>query len=396
MDYAYAIKKIDKLKIWKTDKRIEVEKLKAPQDWIKEESSRIIRKYPKLYKRFKHLKNVIPLLICYDHIDALTNISLSVHPDLKQKWKRLYGLSHELFGAFYNTDKDLTFCSIFPEIETSKVECNAYDFVPEKGKTYLVNPPYTVYHIVWSIKKILKDWKESNFIVVVPVWDKASRAKLGLKTYEDLPEITELIEKVGPKNHKIINLSFYSGVDDRDIKLKDPIHLFFVMNDKTSVHKNVIKEDKPKKNKTKKNRQKGGGLFEVTYGSNKINGQLMKKEECIEPPIVKIANNGNNGSLFTLVMKDPDAPGGNYLHWLVCNIENGILDKGVVEYNGPNPPSSHSHTHHYIFELYKQSAIIDCSEYKDRNRSSFDINGMIVKHGLEKVGSVFFTVDPKA
>jgi hypothetical protein len=389
MDYAFAIKNELPKTIWKARKSLIVRRKKPSAKWIEIETEKIKKIYGKLYERFKHIENIIPLLICYDHVGALGNISLSVHPDLKKRWKRMYNLSHELFGAFYNTfntyntEKDLTYCSLFPEIENSSIKCNAYDFEPKKGETYLANPPYTEYHIRWTLQNILTKWSESNFIVVVPVWDKTSRKKLGLNEYDDLSEITEMIKKYG-RHHKIIkNFPFYNGIDNKNIILKDPVHIFYIWNDKN------------KFNKTRKNRQKGGGaLFEIKYGSNKINGQIIRKEEAVDKPTVII----NEKSSFVLLMTDPDAPGGDFLHWLVCNINEGRIETGetIIDYYGPNPPSSHNHLHHYIFELYKQSGLIDCSDYKKGERALFDKEGFISKYGLTLMESVQFIVDPKA
>jgi Raf kinase inhibitor-like YbhB/YbcL family protein len=74
---------------------------------------------------------------------------------------------------------------------------------------------------------------------------------------------------------------------------------------------------------------------------------------------------------FALVMSDPDAPGGTFIHWVIWNIpvkENGlkagmtqgtILSNGVAQglnsfekvgYGGPCPPPGKKHR--YIFTLY--------------------------------------------
>ncbi|TFG10306.1 YbhB/YbcL family Raf kinase inhibitor-like protein [Candidatus Thorarchaeota archaeon] len=67
---------------------------------------------------------------------------------------------------------------------------------------------------------------------------------------------------------------------------------------------------------------------------------------------------------FALIFNDPDAPAGNWLHWLVHSIPPEVRsipegessrgvevenDFGVTEYGGPAPPSG---THRYIFTLY--------------------------------------------
>lgn len=69
---------------------------------------------------------------------------------------------------------------------------------------------------------------------------------------------------------------------------------------------------------------------------------------------------------FVLTCNDPDAPGGNFIHWIVINIplETTGIPEGVVninggegikndfgkeEYGAPCPPGG---SHHYIFSIY--------------------------------------------
>lgn len=68
---------------------------------------------------------------------------------------------------------------------------------------------------------------------------------------------------------------------------------------------------------------------------------------------------------LTLIVHDPDAPSGNWVHWLLWNISpdvkeipEGTVPAGVIQgttssgstgYHGPCPPSG---THRYIFDLY--------------------------------------------
>jgi len=76
-------------------------------------------------------------------------------------------------------------------------------------------------------------------------------------------------------------------------------------------------------------------------------------------------------SAFALVMDDPDAPGGAFTHWLLCDIpiSQSGLDEGLRPgacgtagvndfsrqgYGGPCPPKRHG-PHHYRFHLYALS-----------------------------------------
>ncbi len=65
---------------------------------------------------------------------------------------------------------------------------------------------------------------------------------------------------------------------------------------------------------------------------------------------------------LTLIVDDPDAPMGTWVHWVVFNIEvttqidedsipgiQGMNDFRKLDYGGPCPPSG---THRYFFRLY--------------------------------------------
>ncbi len=72
-----------------------------------------------------------------------------------------------------------------------------------------------------------------------------------------------------------------------------------------------------------------------------------------------------NTKSFALIVDDPDAPMGTWVHWLLCNIPpnlrelpqnsvpSGALqvknDFGKTNYGGPCPPSG---VHRYFFKLY--------------------------------------------
>lgn len=73
---------------------------------------------------------------------------------------------------------------------------------------------------------------------------------------------------------------------------------------------------------------------------------------------------------FAIIVNDPDAPGGNFIHWIIFNIPDTILSLpaevtpiknipeeavlgtnsfGHIGYSGPCPPSR---THRYFFKIY--------------------------------------------
>lgn len=85
------------------------------------------------------------------------------------------------------------------------------------------------------------------------------------------------------------------------------------------------------------------------------------------PPTLRWQNVPPGSESLALVVDDPDAPGGSYVHWVVTGIPpttseigQGPLPAGAsvrqnsggkAEYLGPCPPAG-SGVHHYRFQLY--------------------------------------------
>lgn len=77
---------------------------------------------------------------------------------------------------------------------------------------------------------------------------------------------------------------------------------------------------------------------------------------------------------LALIVDDPDAPSGDWVHWLIFNIDpkitgisensfpdgavSGMTSSGKAEYGGPCPPSG---THHYHFKLYALDTTLNLS-----------------------------------
>ena len=98
------------------------------------------------------------------------------------------------------------------------------------------------------------------------------------------------------------------------------------------------------------------------------NGQIPKKYTCdgsdINPPL-KFEEIPANAKSLALIVDDPDAPMGTWVHWVVWNIDTktseikeNSVPKGSMQgmndfrkhaYGGPCPPSG---THRYFFKLY--------------------------------------------
>ncbi len=87
---------------------------------------------------------------------------------------------------------------------------------------------------------------------------------------------------------------------------------------------------------------------------------------------------------FALIMDDPDAPMGTWVHWVIFNIPastrnlkegtptdaklsdgslQGRTSAGSNGYHGPCPPSG---THRYFFKLYALDTMLDLSSKADK------------------------------
>ncbi len=102
------------------------------------------------------------------------------------------------------------------------------------------------------------------------------------------------------------------------------------------------------------------------------NGTIPSKYTCdgadVSPPLT-IGGVPKEARSLVLIVDDPDAPAGTWVHWVVWNIGPGTVEipensvpKGAVQgtndfrkqaYGGPCPPSG---THRYFFKLYALDA----------------------------------------
>jgi phosphatidylethanolamine-binding protein (PEBP) family uncharacterized protein len=63
---------------------------------------------------------------------------------------------------------------------------------------------------------------------------------------------------------------------------------------------------------------------------------------------------GNAGVDRVIVMTDPDAPGGTFVHWTTWSGAEGENSFGKVGYSGPCPPKGDK-PHHYVATVYALS-----------------------------------------
>jgi len=92
-------------------------------------------------------------------------------------------------------------------------------------------------------------------------------------------------------------------------------------------------------------------------------------------PAIDILDVPENTKSFVLIIDDPDAPAGDWVHWIVYNIpsnirrieENsvpaqarlGMNDAKMLKYHGPSPPYG---VHRYFFKLYALDNFLELAE----------------------------------
>jgi Raf kinase inhibitor-like YbhB/YbcL family protein len=97
---------------------------------------------------------------------------------------------------------------------------------------------------------------------------------------------------------------------------------------------------------------------------------------------------------FALIVNDPDAPMGTWVHWILYNISSnarslqenadtnemsvGKNSSGNMRYDGPCPPSG---THRYFFKLYALDSTLNLSPGATKQQLLDAIKGHILAQG---------------
>lgn len=124
------------------------------------------------------------------------------------------------------------------------------------------------------------------------------------------------------------------------------------------------------------------------------NGEMIPFEyTCngsnISPPF-EITGVGPNAKSIALIMDDPDAPSGMWVHWIKWNIPptireieegrepegiSGVGTSGNLVYTGPCPPDK---VHRYIFKFYLLDTKLDLAEGSTKDDLEDAMEGHII------------------
>lgn len=123
-------------------------------------------------------------------------------------------------------------------------------------------------------------------------------------------------------------------------------------------------------------------ILEVSSPSFRHNELIPVKHTCDginEPPDLIIKNIPVETKSLAIIVDDPDAPVGTWVHWIVWNIRpktnikmdkirgrQGLNDFGMHKYCGPCPPNG---IHHYHFKVYALDTYLldlgsNCTKYQ--------------------------------
>lgn len=123
---------------------------------------------------------------------------------------------------------------------------------------------------------------------------------------------------------------------------------------------------------------KPGGPMKLTSSAFQHEGMIPSQYTCdggnTSPPL-GIEDVSQAAKSLVLIVDDPDAPAGTWLHWTVWNIDPGTtrikensVPKGGVEgltgfgksgYGGPCPPEG---LHRYFFKLHALDTMLDLKQ----------------------------------
>ncbi|RME80238.1 MAG: YbhB/YbcL family Raf kinase inhibitor-like protein [Methanobacteriota archaeon] len=119
----------------------------------------------------------------------------------------------------------------------------------------------------------------------------------------------------------------------------------------------------------------GGIAMEVksVFGNNeRIPTKYGCEGEDVNPEL-EVSGIPEEAKSLAIIMDDPDAPGGTWVHWVAWNIPIGNIEEGTragvkgknswgkLGYGGPCPPRGHG-IHHYHFKVYALDSQLTLAE----------------------------------
>ena len=137
------------------------------------------------------------------------------------------------------------------------------------------------------------------------------------------------------------------------------------------------------------------GRLQISSPAFEHNGYIPAQYTCdgrdINPPLL-IENVPAHSKSLALIVDDPDAPMGIWVHWALWNInpetkeikensipagaKQGLNDFRKHNYGGPCPPSG---THRYFFKLYALDTTLNLSSNTTKSHLEQAMKGHIIE-----------------
>ena len=137
--------------------------------------------------------------------------------------------------------------------------------------------------------------------------------------------------------------------------------------------------------------------IKITSPAFQDNGSIPRQYTCdgkdINPPLVFV-NVPKEAKSLALIVDDPDAPVGTWVHWVLWNIDPNLIEirensvpAGATQgkndfrkniYGGPCPPSG---THRYFFKVYALDTILNIKPYSTKADLENAMMGHILSDG---------------
>lgn len=142
--------------------------------------------------------------------------------------------------------------------------------------------------------------------------------------------------------------------------------------------------------------------MDISSSAFKDEDPIPKQYTCdgedISPPL-SLRDVPDEAESLALIVDDPDAPGGTFVHWVIWNLSSdldsipsqvpqeevvsslqnarqGRNDFGVIGYRGPCPPSGSAH--HYRFQLYALDQSLDLAPGATKQDLNNAMNGSVL------------------
>ncbi len=135
--------------------------------------------------------------------------------------------------------------------------------------------------------------------------------------------------------------------------------------------------------------------MQLTSSAFENNQSIPTKYTCdaddINPPLL-ISDAPKDAQSLVLIVDDPDAPAGDWVHWTLWNINpttteipknstpdgatEGMTDFGRTGWGGPCP---HSGTHHYQFKLYALDTMLNLQTSAKKKEVELAMDGHILE-----------------